>query len=229
MFKIVLAVVGIDVAYLAAMFGEYLSPLVLTGSMPGLSIMGVPVPGNTAIAIYYAGSVVMIFSAIVTAIEIVVYLANWFFAKWQNPHTSALQIFFMSLVLACGTFSFGAIAKPFLLYGNDPRAWFGSPHWLILLVLLAPIGFLLVNLLSEAVHDYLRPSVMENEIHDLQDKVKDIRSSLSTIAQNQTNLGGWEKQIDGRLTAIQTKVDKIPLGPPHAVDGAAASGSKAAA
>lgn len=209
MFKVLLLGIGFAVAYLAVMAGEYLSPLIMTGSMP-LAVAGISLPANVVQVAYYASLVVAALGTIFTVVATIGYIVNWFFSGWQNPNTIPAQITFLMLVLAESLFGFGAVAKPFSLYGNSPLDWLGSPYLWLLVAAFVPSVFLLMNLVVEAIQWHLRPSPLEREIKTLLRQVGDLQGSVNSI-----NMGAVYSNLDSLLRSLGwSKDDKGQWGPP---------------
>lgn len=181
MFKIFLVGIGFTAAYFMAMAGDYISPLMFTGSMPELTLGGMALGVDALKTLYYVSMIVAVFGTVMTLISILGYAGNWFLNGWQNPNTKTFQISFLMLVFSAGMFGFGAVAKPFTLHGTSPLLWFGNSWWPALLFLLLPPGFLLANLFSEFAQWHLRPDLREDEFKQLSESSSRIEKQIQTL------------------------------------------------
>jgi hypothetical protein len=117
--KWVLLGAGLCVAYLAAWFGENYAPLVVTGVMPGLQVLGYSVTPD--IQMFASGAIWALMFAGLVATFLATFLYIFHFLQGKiNTRPAKFQIFFLMLVLCVCMIGFGAWLHPLSAWSSNP-------------------------------------------------------------------------------------------------------------
>ncbi len=243
--KILWLLIGVGAALAAAIVADIQSIALLNGGT-GLHVAGIQIDGNIKDGLYYASRALFAVSMVVLGIALVVYTFKFLGGK-LNYDTDSAQIVFLLLALVVCSATFGAVYRPYNEYGWNPINWYQSPQWWILSLMIAPVVFLVINLVCGLFWSNTDPLQVQlasiralisesetrtaNAINGVSGQVKSVGEQVKLNAQNlqthRDNLGNWQKHLEGRLDTVSGAANEMKAiatklaGPPQPVSTSA--------